>query len=141
MGPRIVLDTNVLVAALRSGGGSSRQVLRLCLEGKMEPLMGLKLFLECEDVLERKGLFEESALSHGERRAVFAAFLRQCRWTEVYFLWRPNLPDEGDNHLVELAVAGGAEMLVTHNARDFLGELLMPGLAVVTPGAFLRGWR
>ena len=52
----------------------------------------------------------------------------------VYYLWRPNLPDEGDNHLIELAVAGGAEAIVTFNLRDFQRtELYFPDIAVLTP--------
>ena len=52
----------------------------------------------------------------------------------VYYLWRPTLPDEADNHVVELAVAGGAEVIVTHNTRDFVrAELHFPGLRVLRP--------
>ena len=61
---------------------------------------------------------------------------RAGRPVSVYYLWRPNLPDEADNHVVELAVAGDAEAIVTHNTRDFCrNELRFPGLTVVTPGA------
>ena len=60
------------------------------------------------------------------------------RGHDVYYLWRPNLPDEADNHVVELAVAGGAEAVVTHNTRDFeRAELHFPGLRVVTPGEMI----
>jgi predicted nucleic acid-binding protein len=53
-------------------------------------------------------------------------------------LWRPNLPDEADNHVVELAVAGGAEAIVTHNKRDFArAELHFPGLRVASPGELI----
>jgi predicted nucleic acid-binding protein len=58
---------------------------------------------------------------------------------ETFFLWRPNLPDEGDNHLIELAVAGGATTIVTHNVRDLRGgELRFPQIAVETPGEFMK---
>jgi predicted nucleic acid-binding protein len=57
----------------------------------------------------------------------------------VYYLWRPNLPDEADNHLIELALAGGAEYLLTHNVRDFARpELRFPLLKIRTPSQFLR---
>ena len=56
------------------------------------------------------------------------------------YLWRPNLPDEADNHVVELSVAGGAEVIVTHNMRDFeRAELRFPGLRVLTPGELITG--
>ena len=69
---------------------------------------------------------------------MWAAIIRRCLWVRVYYLWRPNLPDEADNHVVELAVAGNAEAIVTHNTRDFRqNELRFPGLTVVTPGALI----
>ena len=62
-----------------------------------------------------------------------------CRWVSVHYLWRPNLPDEGDNHILELAVAGGAEIIVTQNVRDFRrGELQFPEIQILTPSEFLR---
>jgi predicted nucleic acid-binding protein len=104
--------------------------------------MGDKLFNEFEDVLARLQLFARSPLSAQERRDLLWAFLAVCEWIPVFFLWRPNLPDEGDNHLVELAVAGGAETLVTQNVRDFRGgELRFPQLHVETPAEFLQRWR
>ncbi len=70
------------------------------------------------------------------------AFLSVADWISVSFLWRPNLPDEGDNHLIELAVAGAARKLVTHNRRDFQGgELRFPSLQITTPAEFLNQWR
>jgi len=69
-----------------------------------------------------------------QREVVFDAFLGTCRWTQVYCLWRPNLPDESDNHIIELAVAGGAEATVTGNVKDSRkGELRFPRPAVLTP--------
>ena len=97
-------------------------------------MIGEALFLEYEDVLNRRDLFRTSPLSPHERQELFAAFLSVCEWVQVYFSWRPNLPDEADNHIVELAVAGGTAMIVTNNVRDFrAGELRFPGLRIVTP--------
>jgi predicted nucleic acid-binding protein len=74
-----------------------------------------------------------------EREELLDAFLSVCAWTPVFFLWRPNLPDEGDNHVIELAVAGGATSLITYNVKDFRrGELRFPQVAIETPGAFLK---
>lgn len=142
MAERIVVDTSVFVAALRSAEGASRAILRLCLRGRCLPLMGEKLFNEYEDVLARASLFDGTPLSAEERVELLEAFYAACEWVPVFFLWRPNLPDEGDNHLVELAVAGGAETLVTLNTRDFRGgELSFPQLRVETPGEFIQRWR
>ena len=56
----------------------------------------------------------------------------------MFFLWRPNLPDEGDNHVLELAVAGSAGAVVTYNVGDFRGELQFPTIQAVTPAQFLN---
>lgn len=132
------MDTNVFIAAATSTRGASREVLRRCLLGRYEPLMSQALFAEYESVLARPQLFLRSPVSSEERRALWAAIISRCLWVRVYYLWRPNLPDEADNHVVELAVAGNAEAIVTHNTRDFRrNELRFPGLTVVTPGALI----
>ncbi len=134
----IVVDTNVIVAAVRSGGGAARQVLRGCLSGEYEPLFGSALLAEYEYALLSPGI-PEGLASDRDREALLAALASVGRWVNVYYLWRPNLRDEADNHLVELAVAGGAMAIVTHNVRDLKsGELLFPSVRVLTPAAFLK---
>ena len=138
---RIVLDTNILVSALLVGDGAGtapRAVLRLCLDGRVTPLMGAALYAEHEDVLGRDELFERSPLSADERGTVFDALMSACTWTPIYYLWRPNLPDAGDDRLVELALAGGAAWIVTANVRDLgRGELRFDDLRIGTAGDFL----
>ncbi len=137
----IVLDTNVFVNALLSthAGSRSRAVVRACIAGQHEPLFGVALFSEYEDVLSRTALFLRSQTNAAERAEVFGTLLHRARWVEVYFAWRPNLSDEGDNHPIELAVAGGAEALVTRNIADFKrAELKFPELAILTPEQFLE---
>ncbi len=137
--PTVVLDTNILVAALVRGGGSARAVLRACLRGSHQPVLGPALLAEYEDVLSRDDLFATSAVSAREREALFDGFLSICRWVEVFYAWRPNLPDESDNHLIELAVAAQADAIVTRNLRDVSrGELKFPMLRVLTPEQFLQ---
>ena len=139
---KIVIDTNVLVGALLREGGAARAVLRLCLDRKVEPLVGVALFCEMEDVLARNSLFRSSPLDQQERHDFFAAFLNITNWVTIYYRWRPNLHDEADNHVVELAVAGSASYIVTQNSRDFAEmELRFPGLKVVTAAEFLELWR
>jgi putative PIN family toxin of toxin-antitoxin system len=136
----VVLDTNVVVAALRSGGGASRRVIRGCLAGAYEPLFGPALLAEYEHAVLDPRL-PESLADERERQELLAAIASVGRWVNVYYLWRPNLRDETDNHLVELAVAGGAVAIVTHNVRDLKsGELVFPSLRVVTPAAFLKDY-
>jgi predicted nucleic acid-binding protein len=135
---RIVVDTNVFVAAVSSPDGASREVLRRCLLGRYEPLMGQALLIEYESVLARAEPFAASPIGEAERNALWTALVSRCRWVRVYYLWRPNLPDEADNHVLELAVAGGAEAIVTHNTRDFArAELHFPGLRLLSPGELI----
>jgi putative PIN family toxin of toxin-antitoxin system len=142
MDERAVVETNVMIAALISAGGGSRAVLRLCLRRRCRALMGETLFAEYEDVFGRPGMLDRSPLSSAERDELLDAFLSVCNWTPVFFLWRPNLPDEGDNHLIELAVAGRATSLITHNVKDLRrGELRFPQLRIETPNEFLKRWR
>ena len=136
-----MLDTNILVAALLTGGASARSVLRACLNGNYQPVIGPTLLGEYEDVLSRPALFSRSVLSPKVRGDVFDGFLNRCRWTEVFYAWRPNLPDEADNHLIELAVAARADVIVTRNLRDVSrGELKFPSLGIMTPEQCLEAF-
>jgi putative PIN family toxin of toxin-antitoxin system len=133
----VVIDTNVFVAGLRSGDGASRAVLRKALQGDLQPLFGNALWMEYQDLLDRPVWGDFT--SPDERRSVLSALAKQARWISVYYGWRPNLPDEGDNHLIELALAGGAQAIVTHNLRDLMGGQLRLGkLRVLTPAQCLE---
>ena len=134
----VVVDTNVFVSACL-GSGPANQVIAACLAQKCRPLMGPALYAEYEDVLGRPALWQRSPLSALERRDLLDIFLGASLWTRVYFGWRPNLADEADNHLVELAVAGGASHLITRNLRDLArAELQFPGLRALDPASFLK---
>ena len=135
---RVVIDTNVFVSACLSGGAAN-QAVRACVDGRCLPLMGSALLAEYEELLGRDALMALSPLSAKQRADLLDIYLSACEWTRVYFGWRPNLPDEADNHLVELAVAGAAQYVITRNLRDVArGELRFPGLKVVDPGTFLK---
>jgi putative PIN family toxin of toxin-antitoxin system len=134
---QVVVDTNVFVGACL-GKGPSSLVIEACLQGRCVPLMGAALLAEYEDVLGRSALFQGCRLSAREREELLDIFVASSRWTRIYYGWRPNLRDEGDNHLVELAVAGGAEFIVTHNIRHLKTmELKFEGLAIATPAQLL----
>ncbi len=101
--------------------------------------MGAALLAEYEDLLGRDSIWRRARLTTAEREAFLDIFLSVCRWTRIYYAWRPNLGDETDNHLMELAVAGQAEYLVTRNVRDLRsGELKFPHISVVTPTQLLK---
>lgn len=135
----IVLDTNVLVGALLSPSGANREIVRLCLRGQLKPQIGTALFLEYEDVLAREHFLEKCYLDRMEREEFLNGFLSVCAWNNLYFSWRPNLKDEGDNHLIELAVASGAVAIITNNIRDFRNpDLKFEQLEIMTPAEVLE---
>ena len=135
---KIVLDTNILVKACM-GTRLPNRLLADCLRGHYQPLIGAALFSEYEDVMHRDTMFLGCRLNHAERDALLDAFLSVCRWTRVYYLWRPNLRDEADNHVLELAVAGGADYIITYNLRDFMqSEIMFPQLKICTPELFIK---
>lgn len=136
----LVVDTSVVISALIGTKGPSREVLRHCLQGKYHPLISNALFLEYEDVSKRKKILGKCPLTGGEIRELLNAFYGVCHWVPIYYLWRPNLADEGDNFLIELALAGNATHIVTNNIDDLQNtELIFPGLRVVKPEKLLRG--
>ncbi len=136
----IVVDTSVMISALIGKRGASRQVLRECLMGNYLPLMSNALFLEYEDVSARNKVRKYCPLSERQIVELLAAFYKVCDWVPIYYLWRPNLRDESDNFLIELAVAGNAECIVTNNVKDLAGaELSFTNLRVCKPEQLLRG--
>ncbi len=139
MNDAIVVDTNVVVSALIKPDTAPRAVLRACLEKTVKPLMGNALFTEYGEVIGRESVFTSSPLSLDERRAFLDDFYSVCEWVSVYYLWRPNLRDEADNHLMELAIAGGAKAIVTGNVADFERTALrFPSIHILTPRDFLN---
>ncbi len=134
MAVRIVVDTSVFISALISSKGASRELLRQCLRLKYQPLMGNALFCEYEQVISRDEILRSCPLSAEEIQTLLASFMSICEWTRIYYLWRPNLRDEADNHLIELAIAGNAKIIATNNIKDFKQtQLVFPELLVRKP--------
>lgn len=137
---KIVVDTSVLISALIGKEGPSRQVLRRCLLGEYKPMISTTLFLEYEDVYQRPQIAKLCPLKPKEIRELLGAFYSVCNWVPIHYLWRPNLRDENDNFLIELAVASNAQFIVTNNTKDLTGaELTFKGQKVVKPEQLLRG--
>lgn len=140
MGENLVIDSSVLVSALIGEEGPNREVLRRCFLGEYKPLISNALFSEYEDLVTGDSILELCPLESQEIRNLINALYSICSWVPIYYLWRPNLRDEGNNFLVELAVAGNGKYIVTNNTRDVLAaELSFKDLKVVTPVEFLRG--
>ncbi|MGB5685917.1 MAG: putative toxin-antitoxin system toxin component, PIN family [Candidatus Electrothrix sp.] len=140
MVPKIVIDTNIIVSALISSKGSySRKIVEKVFKNEVTPLMGEALFNEHIEVASRRKIFKSCVLTVGERQEFLEAYMKCCRWCKIYYNWRPNLQDEGDNHIIELAVGGGASCIVTKNIKDLKsGELLFDTLRIVTPDEFIE---
>lgn len=140
MQERVVIDTSVFISALiGKTAGASRTLLRLCLMGQLKPLMGNALFSEYSDVSSRDRILSRTPLNANEVEDLLNSFVSVCEWVPIYFLWRPNLGDEADNHLIELAVAGNATVIVTNNIRDLKNaEFSFPELRILTPKQILK---
>lgn len=139
---KVVLDTNIIVSALMSGENACREVLRLAFDGRIEPLVGNALFAEYESVLAREYLFQGCPFDAQKRNMFLDDILSVCSWVEIHYLWRPNLMDEGDNHVLELALAGGAKAVITQNLKDFKrGDLRWPDVEILHPRELLAATR
>jgi putative PIN family toxin of toxin-antitoxin system len=138
---RVVLDTDVIVAALRSVTGGSNAVLTEVATGRLVILVTPALFLEYEAVLKRP----EQRLVHGlglvEIDQFLAALAAASEAVEVSFQWRPQLRDANDEMVLETALNGQADALVTHNVKDFAEAANRFGLRVLRPGEVLKELR
>jgi putative PIN family toxin of toxin-antitoxin system len=135
---RIVVDTNVFTAALIGPRGPNREILRRCLLGKYKPLLSNALFSEYEDVSGRESIIQRCPVGKDDIRNLLEAFCSVAEWVQIFYLWRPNLADEGDNHVLELATAGNARWIVTNNVRDFgKAELRFQEIRILTPEQIL----
>jgi len=135
---RVVLDTSVLVAGLRSRLGASNRLLELVAMGRCVPLMTTAIFMEYEDVLLRPEHRLATGMSAEEVSGFLAALASAAAPVEVHFRWRPQLPDPADELFLEAAVNGRADAIVTHNLRDFQAAAHAFGLAVMTPAQVLQ---
>jgi|SRR5215472_9769688 len=135
---RIVLDTSVVAAGLRSRSGAGNALLRLVAEGQIVLLATPPLFLEYEDVLKRP----EHRLAHGLTPDEIDQFLAELAAlvepVEVHFQWRPQLRDSNDEMVFEAAINGEADALVTYNVAHFerAGERF--GIPVIRPAELLK---
>lgn len=131
----MVLDTNVLVAGLRSRRGASFRLLSEIGRGRFELVVSVPLVLEYEDVLGRQA--GALHLDAAERAAVLDFLCLEARHQEVFFLWRPVLQDPADDMVLEVAVAAACERIVTFNLRHFAVAARF-GIRALTPGAFWK---
>ncbi len=131
----VILDTNIIFAGLYSSSGASFQVLRLLDAGRINPVISTSLLFEYEDVLKRKQELLE--LSNEQVDTVLDNICALSKFQEIYFLWRPYLNDQKDDHVLEVAVASKTNIIVTHNLKDFKGVEKF-GVKAITPSKYLE---
>lgn len=133
--PQIVIDTNVIVAGLRSRRGSAFQLLVLIGTKQFDIHLSVPLILEYTDVLLRE--LPNLYLSREEVDDLIDFYCSVGEKHEIFFLWRPFLRDPKDDMVLELAVKAGCEIIITYNTRDFAGVEQF-GLKLLNPSEFLR---
>jgi putative PIN family toxin of toxin-antitoxin system len=132
---KVVLDTSVLVAAARSNRGASHALLSRLPDAGFQTVISVALFAEYRALMLRpENLLHRTA---PQAESFLNFLISTSHLQEVFFRWRPALPDADDDLVLELAVAAGCRYIVTHNLRDFRGTEQW-GIAAVTPGDFLK---
>ena len=130
--PRVVLDTNVLVAGMRSRRGASFEMLSLLGSPHFEVCVSVPLVFEYEDVLIREAL----ALPRSMVNDVLDYLCHVAHKQQIHFLWRPFLMDPKDDLVVEVSVASQSTSIITFNLKDF-SSVTQFGIRAETPGDFL----
>lgn len=116
---KVVVDTNVLYAGLYSSKGASHRILRALERGRIKTVISTALLFEYEYILQRNK--SELRLSDRDIEKLLDNLCRLSAHQKIYFLWRPYLVDPKDDHILEVAVASGTEIILTHNVKDFKG--------------------
>jgi putative PIN family toxin of toxin-antitoxin system len=133
-----VLDTDVIVAALRSDRGASRQLLLAALNQRFELLLSVPLILEYESVLTRPQHLLAGGLSSTEVGRILDDLAAIAKPVRLAFRWRPRLSDRDDDMVLETAINGSANAVVTFNQRDFAAGTKGLNCAVILPATALR---
>ncbi len=132
---RAVLDTNVIVAAMKSNQGASHEVLLRADAGRFQPVLSVPLVTEYEEVLRRPE--SDIPLSASRLDAILDRLCEVAHNQRIHFLWRPHLKDPKDDMVFETALAAGADFIVTFNLGDFEPARRF-GIPPLTPGDFLK---
>ena len=134
---RALLDTNIIVAGLSSQLGASYRLLELALNKRFVLLASPALWLEYESVLKRPEIVELHGFRAKQIDEILNGLADSVEPVSSYFLWRPQLRDPKDEMVLEAAVNGSADYLVTLNSRDFLPAIAKFGIQLALPGQFL----
>lgn len=132
---KIVIDTNVMVAALKSNRGASYKLLSIIDQGKFQISISVSLIFEYEDVLKREDLNIDLGTEDIDNVLDYICKIADRR--EIFYLWRPFLKDPKDDLILELAVESESDFIITYDKKDFEG-IDKFGLQILTPGEFLE---
>ncbi|MCX6043495.1 MAG: putative toxin-antitoxin system toxin component, PIN family [Chloroflexi bacterium] len=133
--PQIVIDTNVIYSALRSSRGASYQLIKLIGKEKFKINLSVPLITEYEEILLRH--LNDFPTMHEIDIVKFLNYICSvARLHDIFYLWRPFLPDPDDDLVLEAAANSSCDFIVTFNKRDFVGSERF-GLRVLTPQEFL----
>jgi putative PIN family toxin of toxin-antitoxin system len=138
---RAVLDTSVLVSALRSPAGASNLLVQAVFEGQMRPLISVALALEYEAVLTRPEHLAVSGFDPSEAMKIVNAFCSRGEPVHIAHRLRPQLVDPDDEFILETAYHGDAECIVTFNRRDFALAARKFGIDILSPAEAVRKLR
>lgn len=128
MKPKIVIDTNIIISALKSRRGAANKLLSIIGDGKYYSYISVPLVFEYEEVIRR--IFP--AMPKEDIDGLLGYICKQSFQSEIYYLWRPFLKDPKDDMVLEIAVASSADFIVTYNVKDFSGVDEF-GIAVASP--------
>lgn len=132
------MDTDVVVAALRSPKGASAELLRMARRGQIVMAASVSLFIEYEAVCLRQTHLDAAGLAEGDVRVFLDALAGFIEPVPIHFLWRPQLRDPADELVLETAINAGADALLTFNLRHFRVAVDRFGLRLSRPGPFLE---
>jgi putative PIN family toxin of toxin-antitoxin system len=135
---KLVLDTSIIVAAIRSPNGASAALVAELIRGRATLLVSVALFLEYEAVCIRPEHWLETGASEDAIRLLLNTLLDMAQPVEIYYQWRPQLRDPADEMVLEAAASGWADAIVTFNQRDFGEAPAAFGIEVLGPGEALR---
>ncbi|WP_036259300.1 putative toxin-antitoxin system toxin component, PIN family [Mesorhizobium sp. WSM3224] len=135
---RLLLDTAIMVAAIRSDAGASHQLLVAALERRLTLVVSVTLMIEYQAVMTRPEHLEASGLSAEDVNTLLDAVAAVAEPVRLVFLWRPAVRDPDDDMVLEAAVNGRADAIVTFNLRDFDKVAERFGTIVLSPGEALR---
>jgi putative PIN family toxin of toxin-antitoxin system len=139
----VTIDTSVLFQAFYSNIGASHRIIRMVRHGEIEMAISVPVFQEYKDVLSRPENMELLSLKQSDIDTIMDFIVTVGRVTHISYSWRPNLRDEADNMIIELARSSGSQYLITRNVKDMTvdSDLMNDDIGILTPGEFLAIWR